>query len=79
MFGSINSSKFDIAIPHRNWQRALYDAFAILISASPGEVICITGPSRAGKSLLIRRLIDLLFGKSRFDEAGLMPTVVWTQ
>lgn len=76
MSGSINSSKFDIAIPHRNWQRALADAFAILVCASPGEVICITGPSRAGKSLLIRRLVQMLFGENRFDETGLLPAVI---
>lgn len=76
MSGSINSSKFDIAIPHRNWQRALADAFAILVCASPGEVICITGPSRAGKSLLIRRLVQMLFGRNRFNETGLLPAVI---
>lgn len=76
MSGTIDSRKFDIAIPHRNWQRALTEAFAILICASPGEVVCITGPSRAGKSLLIRRLIQMLFGEIRFDETGLLPAVV---
>lgn len=76
MSGSINSSKFDVAIPHRNWQCALADAFAVLSCASPGEVVCITGPSRAGKSLLIHRLIQMLFGESHFDETGLLPAVV---
>lgn len=76
MSGTIEPGKFDVAIPHRNWQRALADAFAVLTCASPGEVVCITGPSRAGKSLLIRRLIQMLFGESRFDETGLLPAVV---
>lgn len=76
MVRRINSTRFDIPIPHRNWQRALADAFAILICASPGDVVCIVGPSRAGKSLLIRRLIHLLFGECRFAETGLMPAVV---
>jgi hypothetical protein len=72
----INSSKFDIAIPHRNWQQALSDSFAVLSCASPGEVVCITGPSRAGKSLLIRRLIDMLFETNDFERTGLLPAVV---
>lgn len=76
MIGNINSGKFDIAIPHRNWQRVMADAFATLVCASPGEVVCITGPSRAGKSLLIRRLVQLLFGESRYEETGLMPAVI---
>lgn len=76
MIGRIDSGRFDIAIPHRNWQRALGDAFATLVCASPGEVVCIPGPSRAGKSLLIRRLVHLLFGECCFEETGLMPAVV---
>ncbi|GAB1260337.1 AAA family ATPase [Aurantivibrio plasticivorans] len=76
MLGTINGSKFDIAIPHRNWQRALMDAFAILSCASPGDVVCITGPSRAGKSLLIERLAELLFGSIDFEKTGKMPAIV---
>lgn len=76
MSGSIDMGKFDIAIPHRNWQRALAEAFAVLACASPGEVVCITGPSRAGKSLLIRRLVQMLFGDNRFDETGVLQAVI---
>ncbi len=76
MFGEFNPSKFDVPIPHRNWQRALSEAFCVLSCASPGEVVCITGPSRAGKSLLIRRLIQLLIGEDRYEQTGMLPAVV---
>ncbi len=76
MSGMFNNTKFDIAIPHRNWLRALSEAFLILSCASPGEVICIVGPSRAGKSLLIRRLIQMLFGECRYEETGELLAVV---
>jgi energy-coupling factor transporter ATP-binding protein EcfA2 len=72
----VDSLKFDVAIPHRNWQRALSDSFAVLNCASPGEVVCITGPSRAGKSLLISRLSGMLSGNNNFEETGLLPAVV---
>lgn len=76
MFGEFNSSKYDIPIPHRNWKRALAESFCVLSCASPGEVVCITGPSRAGKSLLIHRLIQMLFEDSQYDQTGHLPAVV---
>lgn len=76
MSGMFKNTKFDIAIPHRNWQRALTEAFCILSCASPGEVVCIVGPSRAGKSLLICRLIQMLFGECRYEETGQLLAVV---
>jgi len=65
----------DIKINHKNWQIALSQAFALLVSASPGEVLCITGPSRAGKSMLIDELRSLLCGAHDFEKTGLLPTI----
>ncbi|MCP8900051.1 ATP-binding protein [Gilvimarinus xylanilyticus] len=76
MSGMINSKKFDIAIKHRNWQVALAETFSVLSCASPGEVVSIVGPSRAGKSLLIRKVAEMMFGKCRFVDTGLMDAVV---
>lgn len=61
-------------ISHRNWAYALTDAFEAMWAASPGEVICITGPSRAGKSKLITELTGLVVGPDVRDD-GNMPVV----
>lgn len=61
-------------ISHRNWTYALTDAFEAMWAASPGEVICITGPSRAGKSKLITELTGLVVGPEIRDD-GNMPVV----
>ncbi len=66
----------EIKIAHRNWQVALSQAFALLVSVTPGEVVCITGASRSGKSKLIEELCALLCGDNRFSETGLLPVVV---
>lgn len=65
-----------LKIKHRNWQRAVAESFTLLTVASPGEVVCITGPSRAGKTRLIEELKGLLCGEDTFDETGLLPAVV---
>ena len=66
----------NFCIDHRNWTEALSEAFALLTCASPGEVVCITGPSRAGKSRLIYKLIDLLFGEDYDKDPFVIPCVV---
>lgn len=66
----------NIKIPHRLWKDALSKSFAFLISSQPGEVVCITGPSRAGKTRLIMELKYLLAGKCDFDLTGLLPVIV---
>ncbi len=76
MTGNTKHSKFDIAISHRNWKKVLAHAFAVLSCASPGEVVCIVGPSRAGKTLLIFRLIAMLCGENKFNETGMLPAIV---
>lgn len=73
---NIRGVSLDLKIGHRNWEEALALAFALLISVSPGEVVCITGPSRAGKTRLIRELVRLLVGEDRFEQTGLLPAVV---
>lgn len=65
----------DIQIPHRNWNNALSEAFAILIAAEPGDVVCITGPSRVGKTRLSHELCRLLSGGIPYEESGNMITV----
>ena len=67
---------FEIKIPHRNWQEALSQAFALLVTASPGDVVSITGPSRGGKSKLISELCSLLVGGAGIKKDGKMPVVI---
>lgn len=65
----------DIKIRHRNWEEALSMLFALLVSASPGEVICITGPARTGKTRMIEELRYLLHGGPDGDKnSAYMPT-----
>lgn len=68
--------RLDIRISHRNWVNALSESFALLSVADPGDVISITGPSRAGKSRLIVELEKLLVGGERAQEPGKMPVVI---
>lgn len=51
----------DVKLEHRNWLRAKSDLMAALLAAQPGEVICLTGPSRAGKSRLMKEVCDLMY------------------
>jgi len=65
----------NLRIDHRLWEEALSLAYAYITMALPGEVVCITGPSRAGKTRLIVELVILLSGCA--DEDGrLQPCVV---
>lgn len=66
----------NIKITHKKWQIALSQSFALLATANKGDVICITGPSRAGKSKLISELSQLLCGENKFSETGLLPVIV---
>ena len=72
VISKLNSTK----IVHRNWQLALGEAFAALSLASPGDVVCITGPSRAGKTKLITELVGLLCGEIDFERDGILPAVI---
>lgn len=62
-------------IKHRNWSAALSESFSSIVACNPGEVVCITGPSRAGKSKLISELETMLVGDTSLHEVGTMPVV----
>jgi len=65
----------DLKIEHEKWVETLELVYLLLISVSPGEVICISGPSRAGKTKLILELIKLLLGDKNYSKAGEIPVV----
>jgi energy-coupling factor transporter ATP-binding protein EcfA2 len=67
---------FDFRIAHRNWQEAVASLFALLIAASPGEIVVVTGPSRCGKTRLIDHICDLLFPDKSAFSGGKMPYVI---
>ncbi|WP_169726059.1 AAA family ATPase [Aestuariibacter salexigens] len=62
-----NLNRLDLKLNHRNWNEALAYAFNSLITALPGEVILLLGPSRSGKTRLILELIKMLCGNPRND------------
>jgi len=66
----------NIKIPHRNWQEALDHSFSLLIASQPGDVVCIVGPSRAGKTRLISELEKMLTHGNDFEVTGELPVVV---
>lgn len=68
----------NVNINHRNWREALKECFAFLTYAQPGEVVCLVGPSRAGKSCMIARLCKLLVGEQNIDHSGITHSVVVT-
>lgn len=68
--------KTDMRISHRNWVNALSESFALLSVAEPGDVISITGPSRAGKSRLVSELKKLIVGDENDQQSGMMPVVI---
>lgn len=72
VIAKLNNTK----IFHRNWRLALSESFAAISLASPGDVVCITGPSRAGKTRLINELSGLLCGEENFERDGLLPVVI---
>lgn len=68
-------------ISHHYWVEAEKDAFAMLIAAQPGEVVCITGPSRAGKTRLCHELRPMLVpdsvsAKGDSSQTGKMHTAL---
>lgn len=65
----------DLHINHRYWAEALSHSFTLLSMADPGEVICITGPSRIGKSRLIKELSNLLTDPSLNNDYKTVLTV----
>ncbi len=65
----------NLHLPHRNWNAAFAYAYAMMIASSPGEVICITGPSRAGKSELTDHLESMTVGSEEHVKDGVMSVV----
>lgn len=55
-------SNLNFKIPHRNWTEAFAQAFVLMTTAMPGEVISIVGPTRVGKTELLSKLGDTLCG-----------------
>jgi hypothetical protein len=66
---------FDFKISHRNWGRAYSELHMLLTYAEPGEVVCVTGPSRVGKSTLVKEVVRIVCGESDFKKTGTMPFV----
>jgi len=62
-------------VSHRNWKYALNDTFAFLTVSDAGEVVCITGPSQAGKSQLIKTVSSLIVGEEIGINVGVMPVM----
>lgn len=62
-------------IPHRNYERALAEALTALVAAEPGEVVCLIGPSRSGKSRLAGELARIIVGDHAIAGNDLMPVV----
>lgn len=62
-------------ISHRNWEESIHLLFVLLTTVSPGEVIVLTGPSRSGKSRLIRFVLDMMFPDPTSFDAGKKPYV----
>ncbi len=71
----INNTQFQFKINHRNWLDALEEAFSLLITVSPGEVVSIIGPSRVGKTRLIDEIRRLLDQGNDFNETGLLTSI----
>ncbi|MFC3679107.1 AAA family ATPase [Bacterioplanoides pacificum] len=64
----------DLKISHRNWEEALNMLFALLIHASPGEVVCVTGPARTGKTRIIEELRTMLDGPNTSNDDQIVAT-----
>jgi len=62
-------------IPHRNWKTAFSQLYTLLSFAEPGEVICVTGPSRVGKTRLVREVMQMLCGANDYEKTGKIPVV----
>ena len=62
-------------VAHKNWISTLNRAFAFMNVSMRGEIISITGPSRVGKSRLIKDLMNMVSGSSHVDDYGNMPVI----
>ena len=55
-------TNLNFKIPHRNWKQAFAEAFVLMTTAMPGEVIAIVGPTRAGKTEMLGQLGNAVCG-----------------
>lgn len=67
---------FDFKINHRNWEESAAILYSLLVTASPGDVISLTGPSRGGKTRLIEYVLRLLFPNMSAIPPGKIPYVM---
>ena len=74
LFDTDRMPDFETTIPHRNWEIALQELFAAIVCAKPGELIEVVGPSRAGKSFLIKTVQEYLIDKETIAD-GEQPIV----
>lgn len=72
---ALNGNVLEVKVSHRQWTNAFKEAFAVLSMASAGDVVCIVGPSRAGKSRLIHELRRQLENGNSYSETGLLPVI----
>lgn len=63
----------EVCIQHPHWLQAALDLEVALLSAQPGEVILVTGPSRVGKSRLVDTVLPRVIRGMGLD--GEMPFV----
>ncbi len=64
-----------LKVSHRNWCESFEMTYILMLSASIGDVICITGPSRSGKSRLAKTLAGIFSSEFEFEETGFIPAV----
>lgn len=64
-----------IWIPHKHFRLAENDLLTALLTARPGEVVCLVGPSRVGKTSLVARLEPLVTGTPSVHDENHMPVV----
>lgn len=62
-------------LSHKNYERVKSELLASVFFAEPGEVICLVGPSRVGKTRLIREVGELLGGNNPRKDSPYMPVV----
>lgn len=62
-------------INHLYWRNTVSETYAALSFAMPGEVVALTGPSRAGKTRLLSVMEEMLLPPRSSMEPGIMPVV----
>jgi hypothetical protein len=62
-------------IPHRNQLKAETAIYTTLVTASLGDVICVVGPSRVGKSSLTQMIARRVVGSIKKEESLYKPFV----